>query len=191
MVGNATVWDDLRVPLETVKLGGNDPGYALFKRDVAGTSRGVFVLWFDPASIEECFFSVQLPHSWAGTAITPHVHWTPATTADGNPASQKVEWGLEYTWAEIGADFSVTSTIYGKDHYPPDANVVAGRHYITDLTVMTPSSIQDGISSMILCRLFRNATDATDDTYEADAGLLEIDFHYEINSIGSREILAK
>ena len=30
-----------------------------------------------------------------------------------------------------------------------------------------------------------------DDTYEQDAGLLEIDFHYELNTIGSNTITEK
>jgi hypothetical protein len=47
------------------------------------------------------------------------------------------------------------------------------------------------ISSMLVCRIFRNATDATDDTYDDDAGLLEIDFHYEADMVGSRGISTK
>jgi hypothetical protein len=127
-----------------------------------------------------------MPHGWNKTAIYPHVHWTPKTTADGAPANQTVEWGLEYTWTEIGGDFADTAIVYTKTHTPADANVVAGRHYLSSFAAITPSATQDGISGMLVCRLFRNATDATDDTYEADAGLLEIDFHYQMGSAGSR-----
>ena len=191
MNGDATVWDDLMVSALATKLGGSkDPGFALFKDNGSG-SQGVFTYWFDDSTEEEIYFSVQMPHSWKGTDIYPHVHWTPETTADGAPASQTVEWGLEYTWIDIGGDFANTSFIYGKAHTPADADVVAGRHYLTPLTTITPSATQDGISSMIVCRLFRNATDATDDTYEADAGLLQFDIHYEMDTIGSKTETAK
>ena len=92
---------------------------------------------------------------------------------------------LEYTWTEIGGDFSNTSIIYASTHFPADANVVAGRHYITNFASNSPSATQDGISSMLICRVFRNATGGND-TYEHDAGLLEIDFHYPMDRVGSR-----
>lgn len=189
--GNSTVWDDLRVPLSSVKTAGaHDPGFTVFMTDGAG-SQGIFCWWFDAATEEELFFACQLPHSWAGTAITPHVHWTPKTNSDGDPVNQKVKWGLEYAWASIGSDFgAATAYVYGTNHHPADANVVAGRHYMTDLTAITPTADQNEISSMIICRIFRQAADGAD-TYEADAGLLEIDFHYEINTMGSRTISDK
>lgn len=189
--GDATVWEDLRFPSISTKLGGTkDPAFAKFK-DNGSASQGVFCYWFDATAEEELYFIAQMPHSWAGTAIKPHVHWTPATTSDGNPASQTVEWGMEYTWADIGSTYGNTAFVYGKVHTPADADVVAGKHYLTPLTDITPSGDQDGLSSMLICRIFRNATDATDDTYEADAGLLEIDFHYEVNTLGSRSELSK
>lgn len=184
-ITNTVGYEDLPVLLTSLKLAGvHDPGFAQFKDNGAG-STGVFCYWFDASTNEEVFFGQQMPHAWTGTTIHPHVHWTPKTTADGAPASQKVEWGLEYTWTDIGGDFANTSIIYGNTHTPADANVVAGRHYLTDLGDITPSASQDGLSSILVCRLFRNATDATDDTYEADAGLLQFDFHYERDRLGS------
>jgi hypothetical protein len=41
---------------------------------------------------------------------------------------------------------------------------------------------------MILCRVFR---DVANDNFGDDAALLEIDFHYESDAIGSRQALAK
>jgi hypothetical protein len=46
------------------------------------------------------------------------------------------------------------------------------------------------LSSMIICRLYRDVSDAND-TYASDAFLLEIDFHYEIDTVGSRTELTK
>jgi hypothetical protein len=186
--GTATVWDDFRISATSSKLGGTkDPGFTVFKTNGSG-SQGVFVYWFDASTEEELYFVVQMPHSWAGTAITPHVHWVPKTTSDEAPTNQAVEWGLEYTWADEGTAFGNTSIIYAKSTVVP---LVADTHYRTDFAAITPSASQDGLSSMLVCRIFRNATDATDDTYEDDAGLLEIDFHYELNTVGSRAITTK
>ena len=184
-------FNDLMVPINATKLGGSkDPDFAVFKTNGTG-SQGVFIYWFDSSTEEEVYFVIQLPHSWKGTTIRPHVHWTPAVTADGDPADQKVSWGLEYTWASIGESFSNTSIVYGNTHVPADANVVAGKHYLSPLSQLTPSAIQDDISSMLLCRLFRNATDAVNDTYENDVGLLEFDFHIELDAMGSRQEFIK
>lgn len=44
--GSTTGWDDLRVPVTSTKVGGNDPDFAQLIDDGSG-SRGVFVEWFD------------------------------------------------------------------------------------------------------------------------------------------------
>ena len=179
----------MRVPVNGVKLSGtgsNEPGFTVFKTNGSG-SQGVFVYWFDASTEEEVYFACQMPHSWDGGILHPHVHWTPKTNADGTPAAQKVSWGLEYSWAGIGGDFANTAIVYGNAHQPTDANVVAGRHYLTEMDDITPTAGQKGISSMLVCRLFRNATSVADDTYEHDAGLMEFDFHYSSTRLGSRE----
>ena len=42
------------------------------------------------------------------------------------------------------------------------------------------------ISSMVVCRVFRNTSNAND-TYSGDVGLLEIDFHYMQCGNGSNQ----
>lgn len=184
MHGDATVWDDLLVPATMTKMGGTkDPGFAVFKTNGSG-SQGVFLYWFDAVTEEELYFAVQLPHSWAGTPITPHVHWVPSIASDENPSGQTVRWGLEYTWINIDGTFANTSIVYAKS---ASGLTTAGKHLMTLFSAITPGAgTQDGISSMLICRIFRDATSVADDTYEHDAGLLEIDFHYEKNTIGSR-----
>jgi hypothetical protein len=46
------------------------------------------------------------------------------------------------------------------------------------------------ISSMLVCRLYRDPADA-EDTYSFDAGLLQMDFHYQTDSIGSKSPFTK
>lgn len=189
--GNATVWDDIRVPVTSTKLGGSrDPGFTVFKTNGAG-SQGVFIYWFDASIEEEIYFTVQMPHSWKeGTDILPHVHWIPSTTPDNTPTQQRVSWGLEYAWANIGDVFPTNTTVITNNTiYPTDTELVQYKHYLTQLSDIVGTG--KTISSMLVCRLFRNATSVAYDTYEHDAGLLEIDFHFEQDTIGSRSVTTK
>jgi len=184
-----TVFDDLRVPASSGQKGlTNPPGFSLFLDDGGLPSTGVFVDWFDDTAEEEMFFSVQLPHAWSeGTTICPHIHWTPHPLS--TPAlGEVVAWGLEYTWANIGTTFPATTLIGGNTHFPADDPLVVSRHYYTDLGDIT--AVGKTVSSMLICRVFRDATSSLNpDTFTGpgnhDAGLLEIDFHYEIDSLGS------
>lgn len=180
--GTATAWDDLRVPLQSTKLGGSkDPDFSPFKND-GGTSQGVFVYYFSPSTEEELYFAVQLPHGWvAGSNLHAHLHWVPA--ANG-AAGQVVNWGLEYTWSNLGAVFGNTTIIFANDTEQGDASLVQNKHYLTELGEIDGTG--KTLSSMLICRVFRDAAGAlaTDD-FPADAGLLEVDFHYEIESLGS------
>lgn len=183
-LGTATVWDDLRFDASMLKTGTSAPGFAQFKDNGAG-SVGVFIYWFDKTTPEYVFFCAQLPHSWAGTAIYPHVHWVPKT-ADAT-GLLKVRWGLEYTWVDIGGTYGNTSFVYALS---AGGHTTAGKHEMTSWSSITPSASQDGISSMLVGRLFRNAPDAND-TYDDDAGLLGFDIHYEMNTVGSKTESAK
>jgi len=184
--GDATSWEDLRIAAESTRAGGTkDPDFAVFKTDGSG-SQGVFLLWFDKATEEELYFSVQLPHAWKqGSDLYPHVHWTPAANGGANEC---VRWGLEYTWANVSGTFGDTTIIYtdatdgSTATVQGDESVVAGKHYISAFDAL--DATDKTLSSMLVCRVFRDATDSTDD-YNADAGLLEIDFHYQIDAFGS------
>ena len=182
LVLDQPVWDDLRVAASTAKLiGSGVPDW----EDFIGTSTKI--LSFDATSEEEIYFTIQLPHRYKeGTDVCPHVHWCPASNGTG---TQKVSWGLEYTWSNIGSVFGSTTTIYGNTSYP-DETLVANKHYLTDFTDIDGTG--QTISSMLSCRLFRDATGAgaTDD-YADDAGLLEFDLHYQIDTQGSREEASK
>lgn len=184
--GTATAWDDMRVAADTTKLGGNkDPGFSVFKTNGAG-SRGVFIYWFDSVLEEEVYFSVQFPYAWKqGSTIYPHVHWTPNSTGT---SGQQVVWGLEYSWANINEYFHNTSIVYTSGTSVHDNTLNGAKHYISSYPPIDGSGKK--LSSMMLCRLFRNVSDPDDD-YADDAGLLEFDIHYEIDSFGSESEYTK
>jgi hypothetical protein len=171
-------WDDLRVPITAVTGSGGvkQPGFGQVLDD-GGASTGVFAYLYDPNAEEELFFTVQMPHSWLeGSAIRPHIHWMPM---DGNAGN--VEWGLEYSKVSPGGTFGNTTTLPVIDA----ADGTAKKHQIASFAPIDMTG--DTVSTMILCRIFRDATDVVNDTYGAEAAALEIDFHYQINTFGSRQ----
>lgn len=180
--GTSTIWDDLRVEPSIKTTGTNDPTFTKWFDNGSG-SRGVFLWNFtyaNTASEKEVFFSVQLPHSWKGTIIYPHVHWIPSVAG----VAQRPVFGMEYNWADIGSALGNTSIIYTNNLVPNDANLTQYRHYVSSFPGITPTTSQDEISSILMCRLFRYSGNASD-TYTGTCGLLYIDFHYEMDSLGS------
>lgn len=192
--GAATIFDDLRVPVSATRAGGTkDPDFRVFKDNGSG-SQGVFTQWFDKSVEEELYFSVQMPHAWRqGSNIFPHLHWTPKRNgASGN----FVKWGLEYTWINVNGVFQNTTIIYSgttaeTSTVSGDDTMIADKHHIS---VLGDGNGIDAtgklLSSMLNCRIFRAATDVND-TYNYDAGLLEVDFHYEMDSFGSDDEFTK
>lgn len=183
VLGDYIGWEDLRVPLlEAVPGGANDPDLAKYK-DNGAASTGVYAYHFDDGGEEELFFAVQLPHAWKeATDITAHVHWTPKV---GGGAGDVVSWGLEYVWADIGESFGNTTIIYSNTHFPADGTLAADKHYRTNIGTIDGTGYT--ISSMLSCRVFRDATGAgeTDDLAQ-DAVAFEVDFHYMRDAGGSR-----
>jgi hypothetical protein len=169
LVGDATMYDDLMVPvLSTVK------GTSAPPDDITVLSN--FILYgFDKAKSEEIFFVVQLPHSYKeGSDIYPHIHWMPTNTNTG-----VVVWKLEYTWVNYQGTYPSSTTIMATD----TASGTANTHQIGKFGSIDGTGMK--ISSMLICRLYREGGNAAD-TYNADAAMLEFDFHFEVNSVGSR-----
>jgi hypothetical protein len=188
MTGDATVYDDLRVEPVTRGASANLPAFAQWFTNGSGSS-GVYLYNFTNVVVaqeKEIFFTMQMPHSWDGSAISMHVHWLPSAAE----ASAAVRWGLEYNWAEIGANFGNTTIVYSAAKLPNDTNLVQYRHYVTDFDDLTPSADQNGISSVLIGRIFRNSSNAAD-TFTGTAGLLYIDAHFKINTLGSRSEYTK
>lgn len=177
LAGTATTFDDLRIPGLSTKIGATPPDLISF----APATTNLQVYGFDGTTItEQVFFVVQLPHSYKeGSDITPHVHWTPVDTNSGN-----VKWFLEYSWANNEIAFSAPTTISVIDA----ADGTAWKHQKAFFSPIVGTG--KTISSMLVCRLYRNPTDA-EDTYGSDAAFLEIDFHFEQDTLGSQTASSK
>lgn len=188
----AIKWDDLRVEPVVRGTGSNNPVFTKFFDNGSG-SRGVYLYAFTDeitANQKEIFFSMQMPHNWKlGSYVSLHVHWV-GNNSDTNAIPV---WGLEYTFKDIGQTFGNTSIIYTTggnidSDGTPDTDITAGKHYLSKFPDITPDTTNDGLSAILIGRLFRFSGDASD-TYNVAGnacGLLYIDAHYQIDSLGSK-----
>jgi len=171
--GDSVVWDDIRVPAQNTKINplASEPAFESWQN-------GLFAFHFDPAndSTNSLHFSAQLPHSYKeGTDLCAHIHWSPKTTNEGS-----VVWKLEYTIISINGTFASSDTLICID--PADGT--AFKHQFEDLGDISGTGLT--ISAMLVGRLTR-AGDHTSATFTGDAVLLEIDFHYQLNTVGSQQ----
>jgi len=184
--GTATTWNDLMVnPITAKNNGGSTPGFDIFVNTRVST-------WtFSDNSTQELSFTVQMPHDYKeGSRIYPHVHWSTQSAAGAG----RVKWVLEYQWVNHADFFSPSSTLSVSGSAiegNSTRSLSAYEHIITSI----PSTGVDGtgkkISSLLACRLYRDGTNSIEDTFAGTAYLLSIDFHYEIDSFGSRSQYSK
>ena len=166
---DGVVWDDIRVAASSVKITGasDDPDFENIGGDL-------YLYAFSPTVLEQVFFTAQVPHSYKqGTDLHPHIHWMPETTN-----TDRCRWGLEYEWINIDGTYSSSTIIYVDEN----ASGTALNQQMTHFTDI--SGIDMTISSMLICRLFRDAAHAND-TFSGDAYFLEFDFHFEMDTMGS------
>lgn len=174
-------WDDLTVPGTNTRAGTSAPVFEAFRN-------GVYLLGFVYNQVDEVHFTIQMPHHWKeGSNIYPHVHWTHIAAAPSN--NQGVVWVLEYTWANINDIFPATSTMTAALEWttsPPPQY----KHILTPFVDGSANAYINGtgkkLSSQLICRLYRNTVDSRDD-FDQTAYLIEIDFHYMVDSLGSDE----
>jgi hypothetical protein len=170
-----TYWDDLRAPVNMAKLRGTaDPVWS----DAVGGQ----TLVFSPTQMKEIYFILQLPHSYIeGTDIVPHVHWL----YGANTVGESCRWGLEYWWNEHDVFLGGPTTIYVNTAL---SNNDAVMPFITSFPAIAGTG--HTISSFLNCRLFRDATDVSDN-YTSNVYLFEFDIHFETNGRGSEGELSK
>ena len=174
MVGNATVWDDLRINAGSVdRPGSNDPSFVTY----APTGSGLSTQLLEFQTGDWASFTVQMPHSYKSNSdIYVHLHWTAGSTANQDST---VGWKVDYSWASIGSNFPEMDTAVLTDTVAAGSDI----HQMTQDVKITGTD--KGISSMLICNVRRTDTGA-DDTWDETASgslpmLLEIDFHYEID----------
>lgn len=171
-------WEDLRTPITRVRLRGT-------KEPIWRDFKGTQILGFRDRALEAdeeiAYFTIQLPHSYKeGTNLRPHIHWAGEDNTAGN-----IVWKIDYSWANVGDVFPSESAVIAVD-----ANAaVQDSHNIASFTEITGTGKE--ISSMLLCAISRNSSNALDTFTSKEGYALEIDFHFQINTFGSQQELAK
>lgn len=179
--GTAQNYQSVNVSMMTAKAGGTkDPDFVQYKDNGAG-STGVYAYAFSGTAEEELFFNVSMPRQWnESTDVGVDFNWVSAQTGS---SSQNVKWGIEYAWANQGELFGDTSIASVTDRVPADNRILTDTHYRTEVDVIDGTG--KDINSTLICRVFRDGGDASD-TFAHDAFLIDIDFHFICNSIGSK-----
>jgi len=146
---------------------------------VTSGSFGVTALRFSKDNVNEIFFTAQLPHKYKeGSNIEPHCHFSNKTTSTGD-----VCWGLEYLWVNVNGMGGNTTVV--------ESGLTVGtqgEHKAINISVLDGTGKK--ISSILQCRLFRDPANVLD-TFTEDIYLGDFDFHFEINTQGSRTTWVK
>jgi hypothetical protein len=165
---DAENWEDLRFPSQSIDPVGstapatrdNNDGTITFSASATNIIAGI----------------AQMPHNWLrGSAIRPHIHWSPTTTGSGN-----VYWRFEYEIVNFGDAFTGYTTINTLD----SADGTAEKHQIHNLHSTEIAMTNFKESSIMKWRISRIGGDGTD-TYSAVARLLEFDIHYRVGKPGT------
>lgn len=176
---NATVWNDANVG--GMALGGpaaNLPAEVTFT-DEAGGNTGIYTYGFSPAT-DQVAGSIEIPHSYKeGSDISFHVHWNGPAAPTG---TDKVQWQLTYTVAQGGQTLDATATIVIETDIDTQYKM-----YTSNFPTITGTNFNMG--DQFLFRLTRIAASATE--YGGTANVMTVGFHYEQDTIGSRQITTK
>ena len=180
------VWDDVRVvPGSFTRPGSSDPTLRTYTPGGAGTATYLYEF----AKGDIVTFMVQIPHKYKeGEDISVHLHWTPGDNGAGESGNY-VGWKVDYSWANVDGTFGSMATADlsdvcdGTDH----------KHQMTPEVTITGTG--KDISSMLMCNLKRTDTGADDTWAGSGTGnlpmILEVDFHFPIDTIGSRQQATK
>lgn len=173
--GTATIWNDINLTISSLAGGAAVPVSVL----LPGTS--LLIKAFSATGpTESAHGSLELLHDYKeGSNIVPHVHWCPTSTNTGN-----VLWQLEYAW--INRDGTIASSTLTTVLAASAA--VIGREQRVSFPAI--SGAGKTIGSRFVFTLYRDGSAGTD-TYPDAAGVFDFGVHYEIDTIGSRQITAK
>lgn len=170
-------WEDLKFPAQGINPAGSAAPPTIDTATVPGT------LLFATNSDNHVAGVAQMPHAWKeGSTVSPHIHWT-KTTADGS--------GLDVAWRFRYKLWSINSTASAYTSWL-EHTLATG-----DLTTQEKQNISSfpdidmtgyKVSTIIVWELMR---DVSEDTYGSNARLIELDFHYLIDSQGSDNLYTK
>lgn len=184
LVLDQPTYDDIRItPGAFDRPGVSDPTIIAYTPSGAGTA--TYLYEFKKNDVAS--FTVQLPHFYkTGQDIRVHVHWTPGARGVAENGNA-VGWKVDYSWANIDGTFGAMATADLSDA----CDGTNHKHQMTPQVTIDGHTAAKDISSMLVCNVKRTDTGADDTWSSALSGqlpmLLEIDFHFPIDTMGSRD----
>ena len=172
--GDATVWKDVMFPMAPPKTtGAGNPTLVTYNGNLRGYSFAVGDAHdFDPQEMEH--------DSKVGSTATFHVHWL-SRSNDGT--DRAVKWELEYD-IEPGTG-AVPVTVTASVEVPIPAGSAVNTVQRTDISTFTITAI----ARLVGARIRRVASVGV--APSVDPVLRALHFHYELDTIGSRQITSK
>lgn len=173
--GNATVWNDINLSVGSLRPGATAPG----RWTIPGT--GIDLASFAGSGpAQSAHGSLEILHDYKqGSDIIPHLHWCPTTNGLGN-----VKMQLEYQWTNGGGTITSSVTI----SFTAAVSGIVANEQRTSFPAI--SGAGKTIGSRFVFRLFRDSADAAD-TYAGDIGTFDFGIHYELDTVGSRQVTTK
>ena len=115
-----------------------------------------------------------------------HGHWTPGPRGVAEDG-KIVQWRLDYSFADQNSTFPASNTIA----MPGTCDGVDDKHLMTGQILIDGTGL--AISSQMIGKIYRwnDASDTWVGTGNNLPIFIEFDIHFEINTVGSKEILTK
>lgn len=184
MTEGATVFDDIQFNISNGKVpAANAPSWSTFNTDFSEYSFAVND-YIDLGAQE-------FLHSWKeGTPVELHIHWA---TGSGNYVNgDKVNWQIQYTWANMATSqpftaFSATATSSAETAFTTTVSPFS--HVYTSVVSFTPTGGKIGAELKV--RLKRIAKTAGGTDPGSNPFGLQVGIHFEKDTIGSRTGSAK
>lgn len=171
-------WDDLRiVPTAFSFAGSSDPTLTTWTVD--GVTYRVYIF----RNTDEAFFTVQMPHTYKeGTNLRPHVHWTNRDRG-ADEGGGYVKWNLDYSIANVNGQFDASNTVAMSGV----ASSTNDYHHVARSDVEIDGSNLK-VSFMMKGRIYRTTGDDwVGNANGTSPAMLEVDFHFQTDSDGSRQ----
>jgi hypothetical protein len=172
--GDATIWKDVMFPMAPPKTtGAGNPTLTTYNGNLRGYSFAVNDAHdFDPQEMEH--------DSKVGSTATFHVHWL-SRSNDGT--DRAVKWEIEYDVEPGSGAVSATTTVSAEITIPAGTAVnTVFRDNIATFTI-------PAIARLVGARIVRIASAGA--APSVDPVLRALHFHYELDTVGSRQITTK
>jgi len=180
------VYKDINLAGATLALGAAaNPRKVKFK-DSTGADTPIITYGFDPSEYVSGCFEIQHDYK-EGTDITFHVHWQGIAAPAGG--TDNVKWQVAYTISRAGEVVSATTTITAESAITVQYDQVLTTFSAIDGSNSGPGGTGIKIGDQFAFQLQRIA--ASSDEYAGDALLFTAGLHYQVNTLGSRQIATK